>query len=83
MSGYKYRQAYDVIMAYYWSDRSFSPQAVFGPVTSLILALGLILIVLGVILQTGVWAGMFGIVGALFVTVAVTGRLMIWLSRQL
>jgi hypothetical protein len=83
MSGYKYRRIYGVIMAHYLSDWSFSPRAVFGPVTSLVLTLGIILILLGVVLQTGVWAGMFGIVGAMFVTIAVIGRLLIGLSRQL
>lgn len=70
-------------MAHYSNDRSFSPQAVLGTVTSLVLTLGIVLILLGALLQTGVWAGMFGIVGALFVTIAVVGRLLIWLSRQM
>ena len=44
---------------------------------------GLLLILAGAALQTGVWAGMFGILGALFVLTAVTARLLIWVYRRL
>lgn len=70
-------------MAYNRSGKSFSLQAMFGTVTSLVLTLGLTLILLGAVLQTGVWAGLFGIIGAMFVIVAVTARLLIWLSRRI
>jgi hypothetical protein len=70
-------------MSYHRNDRLFSLRSELGNVTSLILFLGVALILLGALLQTGVWAGMFGIVGALFVTVAVVGRLLLWLSRRM
>jgi hypothetical protein len=72
-------------MEHYQNDStSFSLRSILGgPITSLALALGLFLILFGALLQTGVWAGMFGIVGALLVVLATTARLLIWLSRQL
>lgn len=54
-----------------------------GPITTAVLVTGLLLILLGAALQTGVWAGMFGIFGALLISVAAVARLLIWLRRQL
>jgi hypothetical protein len=72
-------------MAHYQSDStSFSLISILGgPITSLALILGLFLILLGALLQTGVWAGMFGIIGALLTVLATTARFLIWLSRRL
>lgn len=53
-----------------------------GPITTAVVVIGLLLILSGAALQTGVWAGMFGILGALLVSVAVVTRLVIWLRRQ-
>ena len=54
-----------------------------GPITSAVLFVGLSLILTGAALQTGVWAGMFGIIGALFIIVAVVSRVLIWVYRRL
>lgn len=53
-----------------------------GPVTSSVIIVGALLILLGAILQTGVWAGMLGIIGGLLVTVAVVLRVLLWAYRQ-
>lgn len=53
-----------------------------GPVTSSVIIVGTLLILLGAILQTGVWAGMLGIIGGLLVTVAVVLRALLWAYRQ-
>ena len=53
-----------------------------GPITSTVLVVGAALILLGAVLQTGVWAGMLGIIGGLLVLVSVTARLLIWLYRK-
>ena len=53
-----------------------------GPITSTVLVVGAALILLGAVLQTGVWAGMLGIIGGLLVLVSVTSRLLIWLYRK-
>lgn len=53
-----------------------------GPITVTVVAVGLTLILLGAALGTGVWAGMFGIIGALLVSVAVVARIVILLRRR-
>ncbi|ESP90187.1 hypothetical protein K933_01462 [Candidatus Halobonum tyrrellensis G22] len=44
--------------------------------------MGAALILVGAALQTGVWAGMFGIIGGLLILVSVTARVLIWLYRM-
>lgn len=53
-----------------------------GPITTAVVVIGLLLILFGAALQTGVWAGMLGIFGALLIAVAVVARLLIWLRRK-
>jgi len=53
----------------------------FGGITSAVVLFGALLILLGAALQTGVWAGMFGIIGGLLVFVAVAFRVLIWVYR--
>lgn len=53
-----------------------------GPITSTVLVVGAALILLGAVLQTGVWAGMLGIFGGLLILVSVASRLLIWLYRK-
>lgn len=53
-----------------------------GPVTSSVIIVGALLILLGAVLQTGVWAGMLGIIGGLLVTIAVVSRVLLWAYRQ-
>ncbi|POG54390.1 hypothetical protein [Haloferax marisrubri] len=52
-----------------------------GGITSAVVLLGALLILLGAALQTGVWAGMFGIIGGLLVFVAVAFRVVLWAYR--
>ena len=54
-----------------------------GPITVIVISLGVLLILLGVFLQTGVWAGLFGILGAMFIITATVARLLIELSRKM
>ena len=54
-----------------------------GPVTSTVLVAGVLLVLLGAVLQTGVWAGMFGIIGGLLVLLSVTSRLLIWIYQRI
>lgn len=60
-----------------------SVRSTIGPVTSVVVAAGALLILLGAALQTGVWAGMFGIIGGLLIFVAITFRVLLWAYRQL
>ena len=69
-------------------DRSRSPlesirPLLGGPITSTILIAGVLFIALGAVLQTGVWAGMFGIIGGLLVLLSVTSRMGIWIYQRL
>lgn len=58
-----------------------STVGVAGPITSTVLLVGLLFILVGAALQTGVWAGMFGIMGGLLLLVAVVSRALIWAYR--
>ncbi|MDS0300594.1 hypothetical protein NDI76_17735 [Halogeometricum sp. S1BR25-6] len=53
-----------------------------GPVTSSVIVVGALLILAGAMLQTGVWAGMLGIIGGLLITVAVVSRGLLWAYHQ-
>ena len=53
-----------------------------GPITATVLVVGAVLILVGALLQTGVWAGMLGIIGGLLILVAVTARVLIRLYRM-
>lgn len=53
-----------------------------GPVTSTLSVVGILLILLGAALQTGVWAGMFGIIGALLLVVSITARVVLWIYQR-
>lgn len=53
-----------------------------GPITSTVLIVGALLVLVGALLQTGVWAGMLGIIGGLLIAVAVVSRVAIWLYRM-
>lgn len=52
-----------------------------GPVTSTVVIIGVVMILLGAALQTGVWAGMLGILGGLMVFVSVLFRILLWMYR--
>lgn len=52
-----------------------------GPVTSTVLIVGALLVVLGAVLQSGVWAGMLGIIGGLLIFVSVTFRILLVVYR--
>ena len=54
-----------------------------GPVTSVILIIGLVTVITGAALQTGVWAGILGILGFLMVFIAVVSRTLIVLYKLL
>ncbi|WP_148415510.1 hypothetical protein [Haloferax sp. KTX1] len=52
-----------------------------GGITTGVILIGALLILTGAALQTGVWAGMFGIIGGLLVFVAVAFRVLLWVYR--
>ena len=54
-----------------------------GPVTSFILLVGLLVVLLGAVLQTGVWAGILGILGFLMISIAVVSNALITLYKAL
>lgn len=54
-----------------------------GPVTSSLLLVGLLVVLLGAILQTGVWAGILGILGFLIICIAVVSKVLIVLYKAL
>lgn len=54
-----------------------------GAVSSTLLVIGLLIVAMGAALQTGVWAGILGIVGLLLVLVALVSRGLILLYRKL
>ena len=62
-------------------DSLWSIRSTVGPISSAVLAAGALLILLGAALQTGVWAGMLGIVGGLLIFVTVLVRTLLWVYR--
>ncbi|MFC7138753.1 hypothetical protein ACFQMA_02740 [Halosimplex aquaticum] len=54
-----------------------------GAVSSTLLVVGLVIVAVGAALNTGVWAGILGIVGILLVLVALVSRGLILLYRKL
>ena len=54
-----------------------------GPVTSTVLLVGLLVVLLGAGLRTGVWAGVLGILGFLMVCIAVASKASITLYKTL
>lgn len=54
-----------------------------GPVTSAVLIAGLAIVVIAAALNTGVWAGILGIIGILLVLIAVVSRAAIVLYERL
>ena len=62
-------------------DSLLSIRSKLGPITSTVVVFGVLLILLGAGLQTGVWAGMLGIIGGLLIFVAVGFRVLLWLYR--